>query len=181
MQAESARPSIGETCFRWFDRPLHPELFSPMTAGHLKTTCYTASIGICSGGHFLQLTCRGNSIAEVTAPDSQVLSTFGLQRTCFFPQREELLIESGGPIGYHFAGQVDPVEFSVFSRVQLELEQQARRAFLSYQFPARHRLLPGPLSLVMVEGSSRMLNISTFHTFPEDLVILRTQSLFELN
>jgi len=26
-----------------------------------------------------------------------------------------------------------------------------------------------------------MLNISTFHTFPDDLVMLRTQSLFELN
>lgn len=181
MQAESARPSIGETCYRWFDRPLHPELFSPMIAGRLKTSRYSASIGICRGGHFLQLTSCGRSIAEVTAPDSQILTTFGLQKTCFFPSDDELLVESGGPIPYHFAGQVDSVEFSVFSRVQMELEQQARRAFLFFQFPARHRLLPGPLSLVMVEGSSRMLNISTFHTFPDDLVVLRTQSLFELN
>ncbi|HWL07878.1 MAG TPA: hypothetical protein VNQ76_05720, partial [Planctomicrobium sp.] len=74
---------------------------------------------------------------------------------------------------------IDTVDFGVFTRVQMELEMEAAKAFVSFQFPATHRLLPGPLSLAQVEGNERMIVVNTFHTFPDDLVILRTQSLFE--
>lgn len=179
MYTQSTRPSISETSYRFFDRPLHPELFSPAISGRVRTSRYDAAIGICQGGHFLQISAGGKSIVEVTAPDSQVLSTFGLQQTYFFSDDEELLVEAKQPFGYHFAGQVDAVDFTIFTRVQLELELAASKAFLSFQFPPCHRLLPGPLSLIQVEGNEQMLTIHTFHTFPEDLAILRTQTLFE--
>lgn len=179
MRAESIRPSISETSYRFFDRPLHPELFSPAVVGRVRTPSYEMTVGICEGGHFLQMSSGGRTIVEVTAPDSQVLSTYGLQQTYFFNDEDELIVESDHPFGYHFAGQVDPVDFGVFTRVQMELEMEASRAFLSFQYPPHHRLLPGPLSLVQVEGNQRTLTVHTFHTFPEDLVVLRTQSLFE--
>jgi hypothetical protein len=179
MATESLRPSISETSYRLFDRPLHPELFNPAVVGRVRTSDYAMTLGICQGGHFLQMTSAGQTIVEVTAPDSQVLSTYGLQQTYFFNDDEELLVESARPFGYHFAGQVDSVDFAVFTRVQMELELEAARAFLSFQFPRHHRLLPGPLSLVQVEGNERMLIVHTFHTFPDDLAVLRTQSLFE--
>lgn len=179
MPTQSVRPSISETSYRFFDRPLHPELFSPAVAGRIRTGNYELSLGICQGGHFLQTRSQGKALAEVTAPDNQILSTFGHQQTYFFNPDEELVLEASRPFEYHFAGQIDPVDFSVFTRVQLELEREASKAFLSHQFPAHHRLLPGPLSLIQVEGNERMLTVHTFHTFPEDLVILRTQSLIE--
>ncbi|WP_437206589.1 DUF2617 family protein [Planctomicrobium sp. SH664] len=181
MPTKSLRPSIAETSYRFFERPLHPELFSPAVVGRIRTDRYQASLGLCQGGHYLQMTVDGKSVVEVTAPDSQVLSTYGLQQTYFFRDNEELLFESKTPVPYHFAGQVDTVEFGVFTRVQMELEREAARAFVSYQFPSPHRLLAGPLSLVQVEGSEKMLVVHTFHTFPDDLAVLRTQSLFELN
>lgn len=179
MPTESLRPSISETSYRYFDRPLHPELFNPAVVGRVRTQGYEMTLGLCQGGHFLQMSSQGKTMVEVTAPDSQVLSTYGLQQTYFFNDEEELVVEADQPFGYHFAGQVDPVDFAVFTRVQMELEIEAARAFLAFQFPAHHRLLPGPLSLAKVEGNERMLTVHTFHTFPEDLVILRTQSLFE--
>jgi len=179
MHTQSIRPSISETSYRFFDRPLHPELFSPAVSGKVRTSRYEMAIGICQGGHFAQVTSNGKTLAEVTAPDSQVLTTFGLQQTYFFNDEEELIVEVDKPFAYHFAGQVDAVDFPIFTRVQLELEMAASRAFLSYVFPAPHRLLSGPLSLIQVEGNEHMLTVHTFHTFPEDLVVLRTQSLYE--
>jgi hypothetical protein len=180
MPTQSLRPSISETSYRFFDRPLHPELFSPAVVGRVRTARYEMSLGICQGGYYLQVNSEGLTILEVMAPDNQILSTYGLQQTYFFPDQEELLVESDDPFGYHFAGQVDQVDYSVFTRVQLELEQEASRAFLSFQFPSHHRLLPGPLSLAQVEGNDRTLTVHTFHTFPEDLAVLRTQSRFEV-
>ncbi len=179
MATKSVRPSISETSYRFFDRPLHPELFSPAVVGRLKTQCYDMTIGICPGGHYLQMTSDGKTITEVTGPDNQVLATYGLQQTYFFRDNEELVLEAVKPFEYHFAGQIDTVDFGVFTRVQMELEMEAAKAFISYQYPATNRLTPGPLSLAQVEGNERMITINTFHTFPDDLVILRTQSLFE--
>src|SRR5690606_2648739 len=107
--------------YRFFDRPLHPELFNPAVVGRVRTDRYDMTLGICQGGHFLQMTSNGKSIVEVTAPDSQILTTFGLQQTYFFNDEEELLVESDKPFGYHFAGQVDTVDFAIFTRVQMEL------------------------------------------------------------
>lgn len=181
MSTGSLRPSIAETSYRVFDRPLHPELFDPVIVGRIRGERYEMSVGICEGGHYLQFTHLGHTIVEVTAPDHQQLSTFGLQQTYFYNQHEEVLFETSVPIQYHFAGEVDVVNFSVFTRVQMELEDESPKVFLAHQFPARNRLLPGPLSLIRVEGNSRMLSIQAFHTFPEDLAILRTQTLIELD
>ena len=180
MATESIRPSISETSYRFFDRPLHPELFSPAMVGRLKTENYDLTVGICQGGHYLQMTANGRTITEVTAPDRQILSTYGLQQTYFFSENEELVLETHTPFEYHFAGQIDTVDFPIFTRVQMELEGEAAKAFVSYQFPATNRLLPGPLSLIQLEGNDRMITVNTFHTFPDDLVILRTQSLFQI-
>lgn len=180
MSIKSVRPSIGETSYRLFDRPLHPELFDPVIVGKIKTGVYDVTIGVCEGGHHLLFSCQGNSILEVTAPDQQQLSTYGLQQTYFYNETEEVLCETDHPFSYHFAGEVDAVDFTIFTRVQMELEAEAAKVFLAHQFPAQNRFLPGPISLVRVEGSPRMLSVHTFHTFPEDLAILRTQTLIEL-
>ncbi|HWL09826.1 MAG TPA: hypothetical protein VNQ76_15575, partial [Planctomicrobium sp.] len=102
MAIEPVRPSIAETSYRFFDRPLHPELFSPAVIGRLKTGKYEMSLGICRGGHYLQMTSNGKTVAEVTGPDSEVLATYGLQQTYFFNDQEELVLEATVPLNYHF-------------------------------------------------------------------------------
>ncbi|TWT57422.1 hypothetical protein KOR42_07830 [Thalassoglobus neptunius] len=180
MSTHSLRPSIDETSYRMFDRSLHPELFDPLIVGRVHSELYDLSIGLCEGGYYLQFSSGKQSIVEVTLPDELKLSTFGLQKTYFYNQQDEILHETEHPLNYHFAGEVDAVDFSVFTRVQLELEIESQKSFVSHQFPTQNRLLPGPLSLARVEGNSKMLAVQTFHTFPSDLSILRTQTLFEL-
>lgn len=181
MPTKSVRPSIAETSYRMFDRPLHPELFDPVIVGRIKADKYDMTVGICEGGHFLQFTSGQQTLVEVTAPDQQQLSTFGLQRTYFYNDQEEVLYETGDPFLYHFAGEVDVVSFSVFTRVQMELEDECSKVFLSHQFSAQNRFTPGALSLIRVEGNEKMISVHTFHTFPEDLAVLRTQTLIELD
>ncbi len=181
MKTNSLRPSIRETSYRLFDRALHPELFTPAIVAHVKTDRYRVDVGICEGGHFLQFTSGKRSMLEVTSPAHQLLSQFGLQETSVFGVDEELILEACSPFRYHFAGQVDEVDNTVFTRLELELEFEAKRAFLSHQFPSHNRLFAGPISLIKLEGTANSINIHTFHTFPDDMAVLRTQSLFELD
>ncbi|WP_437185985.1 DUF2617 family protein [Planctomicrobium sp. SH668] len=179
MNIDSTRPKISETSYRFFNRQLHPELFNPAVTGRIRTSRFSALIGICEGGHFLQVSSDGKSITEITSAGDQVFSANSLQQTFFFNNEEEILFETKTPLDYHFAGQVDAVDPTVFTRVQLELEMAASKAFISQQFPAKNRILPGPLSLIQVSGSERMLIVHSFHTYPEELVVLRTQTLVE--
>lgn len=181
MSTESIRPSIGETSYRLFDRPLHPELFDPVLLGRIRADKYDVSVGICEGGYHLQFSTGQQALVEVTASDRQKLSTFGLQQTYFYNDSQEVLVETDRPLIYHFAGEVDVVDYSVFTRVQLELECEMPKMFLAHKFPAANRILPGALSLVRVEGNAKMLSVHTFHTYPEDLAVLRTQTLIELD
>lgn len=180
MQINSLRPSIFETSYRLFERDLHPELFEPAVVGHIKTSLYSMDFGICDGGHFLRFSSEGETMLEVTGPVGQELSMHGLQQREVFGGSEEISVESSEPFIYHFAGQVDTVDPAVFTRVEMELQIEAKRAFLSHQFQSSNRLFAGPLSLAKVEGTERSLTLHVFHTFPQDLAVLRTQTLFEL-
>lgn len=179
MPTNSVRPSIAETAYRFFDRAVHPEMFSPAIVGRIRSSQYGLVLGICEGGHYLQFTCNGQSMTEVTGPESEVLSSYGLQQTYFFNEAEELVLEAEKNFKYNFAGQTEILDFSVFTRIQMELEYEASKAFISHQFPAKNRLQPGPLSLAQIDGGENSISVSIFHTFPDDLVVLRTQSLFE--
>jgi len=180
MPVNSIRPSVFRTSYRLFERDLHPELFTPAVVGHVSTKHYDVAIGICRGGHYLKFTSDGATMLEVTAPLSETLSVHGLQRSEVFGSDEEVKFESGDPFLYHFSGEVDAVNASVFTRMEMELEIDARSAFLSHRFRATNRMYPGPISLAKVEGNERSITVFAVHTFPDDMAILRTQSLFEL-
>lgn len=162
-----------------YERALHPELFDAYVTGRVATKKFRTLVMICEAGHLAQFTFGEHSVAEVAGPAKRALPSTGLRERHALPQGKELFLELEGPVRYHFSGHVDKVDPEVFARINTELETDSRRAFLSYQFPRHSRLAAGPISIVNVEGSATSLIIHSFHTFPEELSILRTQSLFE--
>lgn len=178
MQLGFVRPRVAESSVRIYERALHPELFEPYITGRVATARFRAAVMICEAGHLAQFTVNGHTITEVTGPAKQSLPPSGLKEQRTFG-KGELFVEVDGPVQYHFAGHVDTVDAAAFARINMELEVDARRAFLSYQFPGQNRLVSGPQSVIKVEGSATSLIVHTFHTFPDELSILRTQSLFE--
>lgn len=55
----------------------------------------------------------------------------------------------------------------------------AQRADLAYHFVSESRLTPGALSIIDYEANQSSLLIHAFHTFPDELAVVKTQSLFE--
>lgn len=179
MHLGFVRPSVAEGSVRVYERALHPELFDAYVTGRVATKKFRTVVMICEAGHLAQFTYGDHTVAEVTGPGKRSLPPTGLREQHALPQGKELSLELDGPVHYHFTGHVDRVDEEVFARINTELEADARSAFLCYQFPRGNRLNAGPMSIVNVEGSATSLIIHSFHTFPEELSILRTQSLFE--
>ncbi len=57
----------------------------------------------------------------------------------------------------------------------------ASRGRLFNRFRASNRMSPEPISQIHIESRVSDLSIQSFHTFPEECAIVRTQSLFEID
>jgi hypothetical protein len=179
MQVEYHQPDASQLAFRLYDRVLHPELFDRFAEALLTAGEFSTVLRICDGGHVLQFRHGNEVLTEVLGPTDQDLPTRG---RCFgFRVRgnRDATHQLPAAIRYQCSTQVEQLAPDVFQDVNEELRKDARKAFLSYEFPGGHRLSPSPLSILQGEVGSRSLLLHAFHTFPESNAVLRTQSLFE--
>jgi hypothetical protein len=89
-------------------------------------------------------------------------------------------VEHDGGILYHVSFQVEYLDPEVFQQCHEELLVDATRARMSHCFAPLSRLAPAPLSVIQTEERPHSLLVHTFHTFPDNRAVVKTQSLFEV-
>lgn len=177
----SVRPKVAELVFQLYGRPLHPELFQVFQSQMVERGEYRATLAITSAGHVVTWRYGGLTLTEVAASAQHPL-----------PERRRLLshrlkgerrdrVECRGNVVYSNHFQMEPVEPEVFWTFQRELAQTARRAGLFHQFNSSGRMALGAMSYIHVETRNRLLVVRTFHTFPDDYAIVRTESQFQIS
>ncbi|NBW86502.1 MAG: DUF2617 family protein, partial [Planctomycetia bacterium] len=85
-----------------------------------------------------------------------------------------------GGASYQTCFQLETVEQEVFWTFQQELEAAGTKRGLLHRFESGGRLAPGAMSWIDVETRPRTMIVQAFHTFPDDLAIVKSQSLFEI-
>ena len=114
----------------------------------------------------------------VNDPDPKLPSAFPLWRGADWMEREVYDM-----YGIVFEGHPDlrrilmPDEFTAFPlRKDYPLRGRAER----HNFPAHHRLAIAPLGFISAEARPGCLFLSSFHTFPGEHTVVKTQSLIEM-
>ncbi len=180
MQLKFTRPDASQLAIRLYDRSLHPELFNTVAEARLRCDRFEARLRICDGGHVIEFHHNDDVFTDVVGSADQELPERG---RCFGyhlrGSRDAAHTLSRG-LKYYCSAQVEVLDAEVFSEIDAELANDARTAFLSYRFPAAHRFSQPPLGLLQAELTAESLVVHAFHTFPDDLSVLRTQSLLEL-
>ena len=175
----SVRPRAAELVFQLYGRVLHPELFEICATRSIDRGGYSATIAITGAGHLVTWRKDGLTLTEVATSQRQPL-----------PQRRWLLshriagersdrMECRGGAAYQTCFQLETVEQEVFWSFQQELATEGARRGLLHRFESSGRLALGALSWVTVETRPRSLLVQAYHTFPDDLAIVKSQSLFE--
>jgi len=175
----SLRPKAGELVFQVFGRPLHPELFELCSTRCLDRGDYAARVAITSGGHLVTWQYGGLTLTEVAAGAGQPL-----------PRKRRLLshriggersdrVQCRGGATYQACFQLESVAPELFWSFQEELVSAGSRRGLLHRFEAGGRMSLGAVSLLEIETGPRSLLVQAFHTFPDELAIVKTQSLFE--
>jgi hypothetical protein len=178
MNVYSLRPRVSDLVFHLYGRPLHPELFDILAVRKVQRDDYELTVRITRTGHVITWENRDVFLAEVTAAADQEL-----------PARRRLLghklrgeqsgrLRCAHGIGYQMSFQVEVLPPDIYLHVHDEILADGKRGLL-HNFQPHHRLAIAPLGYVAVEARADCLFVTTFHTFPDEHTVVKTQSLIE--
>lgn len=179
MSVYSLRPKVSNLIFQLYGRPLHPEFFDILAVRKIQREDYELTVRITRTGHVISWENRDVALTEVTAaadqplPEKRRLLSYRLRGE----HSDSLLCAHG--INYQMSFQVEVLPQEVFLHVHDEiLADGGKRGFL-HNFQPNHRLSLAPLGFVAAEGKAGCLILTTFHTFPDEHAVVKTQSLIE--
>lgn len=177
MKVQFARADASQLAFHLFDRAVHPELFDAFAETHIAAAGFEAVLRICGAGHVIEFRRGPQRVTEVVGGAEQQLPQRGRCAAHRLRNGRDLDVQVDG-VDYCCSAHIEQLDAEVFERVHREMLADVPQALVSYEFPGRHRLETGAVSLMRAEATARSLIVHAFHTFPESRAILRTQSLF---
>lgn len=179
MGASFVRPPAAELIFRLYDRPLHPELFEVLASRRVESHGHRLTARITRAGHVLEWAGGGLVLAEVTAAAGQELPERGRRLAHRLGGGRGGRCELPGGVRYQVSSHVEALSPAQFGHVHRELLDDGRRKGLLVHLDGETCYGLPPLGVVIAEALPRCLSVSTFHTFPADLAVVKTQSLIE--
>lgn len=179
MTSPIARPPLDQLVYRLYDRPLHPELFETLAIRTVERDGFTVSARITPAGHVLVWTRGTTHLSEVTATSDQMLPEQGQRLAYRFQGECRGRCRIANDVDYQVNLQTERLEPEVFLHVHEELANDGARRGLLFHFRPNSRLGLTPIGFVSVELLPTGLAVNTFHTFPDEFAIIKTQSLIE--
>lgn len=179
MNAHDLRPRVADLVFQLYNRPLHPELFEVVTARTVRRDEYSLSVRITRTGHIISWQTRDAHLTEVTATADAPLPTYRTLVTHKMRGERSNSLAWAPGLNYQSSFQVESLPDEVFAHVHDEILSDGLKRGLLHNFRPNNRLTMAPLGFVTTEAWSGNLVVSTFHTFPEERTIVKTQSLIE--
>lgn len=179
MALSTIRPPVADLLFHLYARPLHPELFDILAVRKVRHEDYELEVRITRTGHVISWENDDVHLSEVVAASDQPMPVkrrliSQRVRNEQYPQFECL-----HGIRYQAGVQVEVLPFDLFQHVQEEIVADGAKRGLLLNFPTCNRLSVAPVGFVNVEARRGCVFLSSFHTFPGENTVVKTQSFIE--
>lgn len=178
MSMPLLRPRVSELTFLLYPRPLHPELFETLATRQVRREDYTLTLWVTRTGHVITWRNRRICLTEVTGCDTDLPGWGQLLRQRLRGERSDRVGSLPG-VGYQSSFQVEVLPPEVFRHVHGEILADGGARGLLHAFEANHRLSLTPVGAIILDAWDGCLTLSTFHTFPDECTVVKTQTLIE--
>ena len=179
MAASSLRPRVGELVFHLYDQPLHPELFDTLSVRTVRRDDYELTVRITRTGHAITWATRDLHLTEVTADEEIPLPAHRANYHQRVRGEHCATVAMSPKLSYQSSFQVETLPQEIFLHIHDEILRDGAKRGLLHNFQPNHRLALAPLGYVTVETWAGHLLFSSFHTFPDENTIVKTQSLID--
>ncbi len=180
MAVDSGHTHIGDLSFQIFARSLHPEWFRVRRHLRLLADPWEADVRIIEGGHAVIFRHGETRMTEVMCTSATELPEPGLLFHAPVRHERSTTLRPGPGFEYQTCFEVERVDRELFAHLTEEVTLDADRTGLFQRFSPSNRMAPAAISHIRVESLARGLSVQAFHTFPEDLAVVRVVSLFEM-
>ena len=173
--------AIKELTFSLFQRPLHPELFQIYAKRKLKTDKYEAIIWVTGCTHVVSVFAGKACLSEVVSTPGQLLPQQGLIDRFQFrgPHSHKCTLSRG--VSYMTDFQVEKMSVNLYRQSYADLERFAQSRGVFVKFPKSEIDGLEPFSYIDFEARRNELHIHTFAAYPEQVTMIKTQSLFDFH
>jgi hypothetical protein len=141
---------------------------------------WRADVWVHDSGHAVIFSNQRMAFTEILSSQDLELPTDRIVWERVPDQEDFTMIQSGGSVRYQFNYEVEKTEPSIFRFLTHEMSMKPTPSDLVWRRSGGPRWSEMPISRIHVEYASHYLSVQTFHSFPQELTILRTQSLFEI-
>ena len=172
--------SVSSLRFYLYSRPLHPELFDIYYDRNIVQRRYEMQVWVTGCSHVIGFFRDGRSLVEVVSDSSNPLPKRGLQLELPFRGERDHERKRDDAINYMMNFQVESMSSAVYSKTHHELARIGSRRGLFVPFPKWMSNSLTPFTYIDYDAKPNGLHVFTFHAFPADLTIVKTQSIFEL-
>jgi hypothetical protein len=174
------RSKVADLAFQVFNRSLHPEWFATRQFRRFENKRWTADVRIVDGGHTAAFSSGAVRLTEVLCGPDANLPEFGRLFYSHLRRERSTILRPDGMIEYQTCLEVERVDAEIFRHLCDEMTLDPTGNLLMHRFPASNRLAPPPISHIQISARANDVAIQSFHSFPEECAIVRTQSLFEV-
>ena len=166
--------------FVLYSRPVHPELFDIHHDHRICKGGYEARIWVTGLSHVIGVYAGEAMLTELIAPASAELPLRG--KLASLPVRGEKDKEISGIPGlrYMVSIQLEKMGQRLYKRMHNELATAGGEGGIFVSFPQWASNGLTPFTYIAYTARARLLHVFAFHAFPDELSIIKTQSLFEL-
>jgi hypothetical protein len=179
MESPQINVAVEELTFNLFQRPLHPELFIIYAKRKLLTEKYEAEIWVTGCTHVAAIYAGDVCLTEVISAPGQMLPRRGLIERFQFrgPKSHKCTLSRG--VSYMTDFQVEKMSANLYHQSYIELEKFAKKRGIFVKFPASEIDSLIPFCYIDFEARRTELHLHTFSAHPDQITMIKTQSLFD--
>jgi hypothetical protein len=167
--------------FCLYRRPIHPEFFKIYASEKVKMGAYEALLWIVGSSHVLTVLTDGHCLVELAADKADELPRTGLVRRFACRGEKTHSINWHRGLNYTMSFQVERFTRSLYARCHRDLVRFSGRRGLCHSF--EQMATPeglAPLTYIDYQPRKWELLVQTYHAFPEDCAMVKTQTLVEI-
>jgi len=179
MDAPRINLAISELAFSLYQRPLHPELFNIYAKRHLKTQKYETMIWATGCSHVVSVFAGDVCLTELITIPGQMLPKRGLIEKFKFQGQKNHKCTLSRALSYMTDFQVEKMSPNLYQQSYTDLARFAKNRGVFVRFPRSAVAGLEPFSYIDFEARRDELHIHAFHAYPDQVTIIKTQSLFD--
>jgi hypothetical protein len=180
VERGQTKQRVEDLQFCLYQRAIHPELFCIDRVKRITQSRYQAEIWVTGLAHVVAVHVGDRVLTEVITEDNELLPKAGLAASFRFRGERDHVQSFNSDLKYILSTQVERMTPQLFPATHRDYVHYAQNRGLFVPFEEWKYEGLAPFTFVDFDARDHELHIHAFHAFPEELTLLKTQSIFEI-